>query len=141
MIRTRLSIAAVIALIVSPSARVNGAQPGLAIQSGVNVSWPTSTGNTYRVQWSLDDGGAGPWTDLGGPVSGDATTNSLYDPIPRGVRHYRVLEVVPGSTPAASIPVNGGFELGSGLVATNWSTTSSQRPVRTNLQVHGGSFS
>ncbi len=140
MKRTRLGIGVAITLIAIHCASLNAAQPGLTIQAGVNVSWPTSTGNTYRVQWS-PTGGAGTWTDLGGPVNGDATTNSIYDPAPKGVRHYQVLENVPGSAPAASIPVNGGFELGDGFIATNWSTTSSQRPVRTNLFAHSGSFS
>jgi CxxC motif-containing protein (DUF1111 family) len=138
MIRTQLSIG-LVAFIISACADVNAAQSALAIQTGVNVSWPTSTGNTYRVQWSPD--GGDPWVDLGAPLSGDGTTNSLYDPVPRGARRYQVLEIVPGTLPAASIPLNGGFELGNGLVATNWGTTSSQRPVRTNLQAHSGSFS
>ncbi|HMJ92195.1 MAG TPA: di-heme oxidoredictase family protein [Candidatus Acidoferrum sp.] len=140
MKRTRPGIGVAIALIVIQCASLNGAQPGLCIQSGVNVSWPASTGNTYRVQWS-PNGGAGSWANLGGPLAGSGMTNSLYDPAPRGVRQYQVLEIVPGSTPSASIPVNGGFELGNEFVATNWSTTSSQRPVRTNLFAHSGSFS
>jgi CxxC motif-containing protein (DUF1111 family) len=139
MTRTLFLLAATVALVLHGT-RAGSAQPALSIQSGVNVRWPTSTGNTYRVQWSPNDG-AGPWTDLGAPITGDARTNSLYDPVPQGTRLYRVLEIVPGAAPTDSIPVNGGFELGNGLVATNWSTTSSQRPVRTNLLAHSGSFS
>src|SRR5688500_17243943 len=79
-----------------------GAQPTVGIESGVKMSWATTTGNTYQVRWSANADG-GPWANLGGPVMGNGTTNSLYDPVPRGVRHYRVWEMVPGSAPAASI--------------------------------------
>ena len=120
--------------------RAFGGQPTLDIQSGVNVSWPTSTGNIYQVRWSPNPD-AGPWANLGGAVIGDATTKSLYDPIPRGARHYQVLEIVPGSTPVASIPLNGGFELGNGSIATNWNASANRPPVRTNLHAHSGSFS
>ena len=50
---------------------------------------------------------------------------------------YQVLETVPGS----SIPVNGGFESGSGGSATNWQTAASQPPSRSSAEAHSGSFS
>src|ERR1051326_7772722 len=90
-------------------------QPLLSVQPGVQFGWPTSTNNTYRVQWSPNPGGA--WTDLAGPLPGDGTTNLLYDPVPRGVRHYQVLEIVPGSSAGPGLPLNGGFESGSGITA------------------------
>ena len=46
-----------------------GAQPALGIQSGVIVSWPASTANTYQVRWSPNPE-AGPWANLGGAVIG-----------------------------------------------------------------------
>jgi CxxC motif-containing protein (DUF1111 family) len=140
MTRTLHFCLAAAALLALHDMRLLGAQPALGIQSGVNVSWPTSTGNTYRVQWS-PNGGVGPWADLGAPIIGNATTNSLYDPVSPGARQYRIVEIVPGSTPAASIPVNGGFELGNGFIATNWNAGAGQPPVRTNLHAHTGVFS
>jgi len=139
MRRTRTGTAAAFALLVSLCASVNGLEPRLTIESGVSVSWPTRTGHTYRVQWSPH--ATGPWTNWGDPIVGGGTTNSLYDPAPPGVRHYQVLEIVPGSAPASAIPVNGGFESGDGFVATDWSAGAGQPPVRTALLAHSGSFS
>src|SRR5436190_1218253 len=71
-------------------------QPLLSVQPGVQFGWPTATNNTYRVQWSANPNAA--WADLAVPMVGDGTTNLLYDPVPLGVRHYQVLEIVPGSS-------------------------------------------
>src|SRR5215212_11954226 len=102
----RLFLPLLVIALLFEAGNANGAT--LSIQSGVKVNWPAATGNTYRVQWSLNPGGA--WMDLSGPVPGNSPTSSFYDPAPPGARHYRVLEIVPGSAPAASIPVNGGFD-------------------------------
>ncbi|HZJ17030.1 MAG TPA: di-heme oxidoredictase family protein, partial [Chthoniobacteraceae bacterium] len=123
------------ALILIRGAAGIGAQPVLNIESGVVLSWPTATGNTYQPQWSPNP--SGPWTALGGPTPGDGTTKSLYDPSVSGSRFYQVLETVPGN----SIPVNGGFESGSGVSATNWQTAATQPPIRTSAEAHSGSFS
>ena len=139
MHRTLLVHAAAAALCLVFAMPAKGARPQLSIQSGVELRWPTSTGNTYRVQWSMAPGAS--WTDLGAALTGDGTTNSLYDPVPAEARLYRVLEILPGSVPAASIPVNGGFEFGSGASATNWSAAGGKPPVRTNAFAHSGAFS
>ena len=86
MKRTRLICWAITALPAIRGAGANGAQPARSIQSGVTSNWLTTTGATYRAQWSPHPGEAGPWTDLGTPVIGNATTYSLYDPVPPGAR-------------------------------------------------------
>src|SRR5205085_433470 len=79
----------------------------------------------------------------GGPVAGDGTTNSFYDPATNGARNYQVLEMVPGVPPSSGIPANGGFESGSGTNASNWLvSTAAGGPVyavRTNNNPHSGS--
>ena len=119
-----------------------GAQAHLDIQSGVQLSWPTTTNNTYLPQSSSNSGD--PWTNLGAALPGDGTTNSLYDPLPSDARGYRVLEIVPGAAPASVIPVNGGFESGSGTIASNWTVAQAAGgpvyAVRTNSNPHSGSF-
>ncbi len=117
----------------------SGAQPALSIETGVEVSWPTATGNTYQPQWSPAAGG--PWTDLGQLVPGDGATHSLYEPASSGSRCYQVVEVVPGMDPPPSLPVNGGFEAGSGIAADHWTAGASQPPVRTSGDAYSGSFS
>src|SRR5215208_4359784 len=61
-----------------------------------------------------------------------------------GTRTYQVLEMVPGSPPVIEISLNGGFESGSGTIASNWSvTTAAGGPVygvRTNSNPRSGSF-
>jgi len=126
-------------LLVGGSTGTHAAQPRLDIQSGVDLRWPTSTGRTYRVQWTAQAGTS--WNDLGTTSPGNGTTNSLYVPVPMGARQYRVLEIVPGSPASPVLPVNGGFELGNGTSASNWTTAASQPPVRTNTVAHTGSFS
>jgi CxxC motif-containing protein (DUF1111 family) len=116
-------------------------QPLLNVQPGVQVGWPTITNNTYRVQWSPNPGGA--WTDLPGPLPGDGTTNLLFDPVPLGVRRYQVLEIVPGSAAVPGLPLNGGFESGSGITASNWVVAQAAGGpvygVRTNATPRTGS--
>src|SRR5207247_277813 len=86
-------LAATVLLIII-GAGVADAQVQLDIQSGVQLSWPTSTNKTYVPQWSSNPGG--PWTDLSASAPGTGTTNTLYDPFPSGARSYQVLEIVPG---------------------------------------------
>jgi hypothetical protein len=111
-----------------------------AIQPGMQVSWPTTSGKTYEVQWAPASSPT-TWTDLATLVPGDGNTNFLFDTLwPSPHRYYRVLEISP-SAPAPSIVVNGGFEAGSGTTVSNWSQTGSQPPTRISTSSHGGSFS
>jgi len=116
------------------------AQVQLSLQTGVVLSWPTSTNDTYQPQWSPVSGAS--WNALGGALPGWGGTNSLYDPVSMGTRGYQVLEMVPGSAPVSATVVNGGFESGSGILASNWPvTTAAGGPVygvRTNDNPHGG---
>src|SRR5688500_6960418 len=118
-----------------------GAQPRLNLLSGVQFSWSTVASNTYQPQWSFNPGG--PWAALGGLVTGDGLTRSHFDPVPSRTRAYRILEMVPGSAPVIALPPNGGFEAGSGTIASNWSvTTAAGGPVygvRTNSNPRSGS--
>ena len=84
----RLHLACLLAAVATPAAENN--PPLLNIQSGVQLSWPTMTNNTYHPQWSPNPAGA--WADLGGALNGDGTTKSLYDPVASGLRRYQVLE-------------------------------------------------
>jgi CxxC motif-containing protein (DUF1111 family) len=114
----------------------NGDQPQINIQSGVQLSWPTSSNDTYQVQLSANS----TWTNLGGVLA--AATNSIY--IAGGAQSYRVLEMVPGSVSISSGVTNGGFEFGNGGMASNWPvTTAAGGPVygvRTNDNPHSGSY-
>ena len=130
-----IELLVVAALIASES----GAQPLLNVQSGVQVIWPTNPSKTYLPQWSSNS--SGPWAPLGAPVVGDGSAHSHFDPVASGVRAYQVLEMVP---PSVATPENGGFESGSGTIASNWSvTTAAGGPVhgvRTNSNPRGGAF-
>ena len=141
--KRRLSVRlTTIAVVCVLSACVSSAQVQLNIQSGVQLSWPTTSNNTYHLQWSPVSSGT--WTDLVAAVLGDGTTNSLYDPVRSGTRSYQVLEIIPGTPPSSAIPMNGGFENGTGTTANNWTVDSAAGgPVsaaRANNNPHGGSF-
>lgn len=129
-------------VVIAITATQSRAQPRLNLQSGVQFSWSTTTSNTYQPQWSSNP--TGPWAALGGLVPGDGSTHSHFDPVASGTRAYRVLEMVPGSPPVIALPLNGGFEAGSGTIASNWSvTTAAGGPVygvRTNSNPRSGSF-
>src|SRR5262245_1234172 len=142
------SIAAGVSLVgslvlIGIGATQSSAQPVLSIQPGVQFSWPTTTNGTYQPQWSSNPSTT--WSALGGIVPGDGLTHSQFDPVPVGARTYQVLEMIPGAPAVAAIPTNGGFELGSGSTANNWSvTTAAGGPVyavRTNSNPNSGSFS
>jgi beta-glucanase (GH16 family) len=111
----------------------------VAIQPGAQVSWPTTAGTTWTLQSANAAGANVIWNALLGPVAGDGTTNTLFDPLwPTQHTQYQVLQV---SSSTANIVVNGGFETGSGSSVSNWSTSGSQPPVRVSTSSHGGQFS
>ena len=127
------SLISIIPLLCIPAMNI-GADTRLSIHPEVELSWPTSAGATYQLQWS--EAPAGPWTDLGSPFAGDGGTISHVDGAPGGGRSYQVLEMLPGTDPEPALPVNGGFE-----AASNWTATGNQPPVRSGEEFHGGAFS
>jgi CxxC motif-containing protein (DUF1111 family) len=136
MIRASFVILAAAGFFVLSNMSLNGNQPEINIQSGFQLSWPTSSNNTYQVQLSANSN----WTNLGGVLA--AATNSIY--IAGVAQSYRVLEMVPGSVSISSSVTNGGFEFGNGGMASNWPvTTAAGGPVyglRTNDNPHSGSY-
>jgi beta-glucanase (GH16 family) len=129
-------------LMFSIGATLGGVQVQLNIQTGVQLGWSTpNTTNTYHLQWSPSSGGS--WNDLVAAVSGNGSTNTVFDPVPSGTRHYQDLEIIPGTSPSSASPTNGGFETGSGSNANNWTVdTAGGGPVygvRTNDNPHSGS--
>ena len=115
------------------------APPSLSIEPGSEVTWSTTLGNTYQLQWATDS--SGPWYDLGAPHMGDGSDRSFYDPAPGGSRHYQIVELTPGSEPLPQIPINGGFESGTGANPDHWTTAGNQPAVRIDSDSHNGSFS
>jgi CxxC motif-containing protein (DUF1111 family) len=131
-----------IIFIAAAGMRASG-QTLLNIQNGVQLAWPTSaTNNIYQPQWSANPGG--PWSNLSATFPGNGLTNWLYTQVPGGARYYQVLEIVPGAPAVALIPTNGGFESGSGTVASNWVVSlAAGGPVyaiRTNDNPRTGNF-
>jgi hypothetical protein len=103
------------------------------------LSWPTTAGNTYQVQWTAAPAGAGSvWTNLIGRLSGDGTTNSTFDPLDLGgERAYRVLE---STTYVTTNVVNGGFESGTSSNVANWTVYGVEPPYRVNTNAHSGTW-
>jgi hypothetical protein len=60
----------------------------------VAVSWPTSVSTNYQVQWAIDPSTNAAWSNLTMQVTGDGTTNAVFDPFgayPN--KFYRVLQL------------------------------------------------
>jgi len=104
------------------------------------LSWPTSVGDNYQLQWTPAPATAGStWNNLTGVIAGTGATNSLFDPLNAGGgRAYRVLEYV---TYFTTNVVNGGFETGTGTNAANWTSSGSQPPYRVSTNSHSGAWS
>lgn len=129
---------ALLAIIASVSAPIGAETPSLSIEPGVELHWTTTPGNTYQAQWAQT--ASGPWSDLGTAVLGDGGSHTIYDPGAPTSRQYRLVEDVPVSDPIPAIPINGGFESGSGATPENW-TTAIQPAIRTDSDFHSGSYS
>lgn len=103
------------------------------------MSWPTSVGDNYQVQWTtppVNDNSV--WNNLGGVISGNGLTNTLFDPSDvGGVRAYQVLDYTPD---VVTNIVNGGFENGTGTNASNWTSSGVEPPYRVNTTAHSGSW-
>jgi CxxC motif-containing protein (DUF1111 family) len=121
-------------------ADISRAQVHLNLQTGVQVNWPTITNDTYQVQWSSGSG----WNNLGTMVSGSGTTNTLSDMASSGSRQYQALQIVPVTAASSASPTNGGFELGSGTNATDWTVDLAAggpvSAIRANDNPHSGSY-
>ena len=61
------------------------------VQDGVGISWPSTDGSIYTVQWKADL--TNPvWNSLSPTVEGDWTTKTVFDPTIDSSRFYQVLE-------------------------------------------------
>lgn len=64
------------------------------IQDGYGISWPSTDGSTYTVQWTDALGSNTVWNSLGPDVEGDWTVKTVFDPIGlHSNRFYRVREM------------------------------------------------
>ena len=77
------------------------------------LSWSTTVGNNYQVQWTTAPVNGSPvWNNLTGLMAGNGMANSMFDPLDAGsARAYRVLEY---TTYVSTNVANGGFEFGHG---------------------------
>jgi hypothetical protein len=51
-----------------------------SVDHGVLISWPSMIGTNYQPQWSADLFTNNVWSNLTNQVSGNGTTNSVFDP-------------------------------------------------------------
>ncbi len=102
--------------------------------------WPTAAGNNYQVQWSTPPvNNNSTWNNLTGIMPGTGTTNTMFDPLDvSGTRSYRVLEY---TAYVVTNIINGGFEMGTGSNASNWTSSGIEPPYRVNTNSHSGTWS
>ena len=64
------------------------------IQDGVGISWPTTAGADYMIQWSASLETNTVWNSMSPVVEGDWTTKTVFDPfVNPSNRFYRILEL------------------------------------------------
>lgn len=105
---------------------------------GASFSWSTVDGGSYQLQQAADP--EGPWGDLGSGVPGDGDSVTVYYPVEMGSGVFRLEATVPVGPASSDLPVDGGFELGSGTGFDHWSTAASQPPVRWSADSRSGGF-
>ena len=63
------------------------------VQPGIQVSWPSTSGTLYDVQWTGNLGSSN-WSNLVSSVAGNGNTNTVSDAISTNqYRFYRVVEL------------------------------------------------
>ena len=65
-----------------------------SIARGTGIRWFASNNVTYQVQWSGAPPGTNTsWNNLGSPISGHGTTNTVFDPAGPAHKFFRVLAI------------------------------------------------
>lgn len=77
------------------SATPFGPMPLVAgMERGVGIRWFAVSGVTYQVQWASEDLGTNTvWDSLGGAITGDGTTNTVFDPVGPPHNYYQVISI------------------------------------------------
>jgi cellulose 1,4-beta-cellobiosidase len=77
------------------SAAPNGPMPLIAsIAPGAGITWFASNSVTYQVQWASEDLGTNTvWNNMGGSISGNGATHTVFDPAGPPHNVYRVLSI------------------------------------------------
>jgi beta-glucanase (GH16 family) len=79
---------------VYPAAAEPGPAPVVTIEAGVAIRWFAENGVLYQVQWSSElNGDEASWNDLGDPVTGDGTIQTVLDTGGPPRNFYRVIEM------------------------------------------------
>ena len=66
----------------------------VSITRASGIRWFASNSVTYQVQWTSALLGSNTvWNNLGNPISGDGTTNTIYDPVGPPHNYYQVLSI------------------------------------------------
>jgi fibronectin type 3 domain-containing protein len=77
------------------SAIPNGPRPLVAaVARGVGIRWFASNSVTYQVQWcSAPPSTNTVWNNLGTPIAGNGTTNTVFDPVGQVQKFYQVIGI------------------------------------------------
>jgi beta-glucanase (GH16 family) len=119
------------------------------VQQGVDLNWPTIVNTNYQPQWTAALLPTNtPWSNLVSQITGNGTTNSLFDPFGSfQQKFYQVLQISGGPAPNSGNQIlNPGFEIAGAAPsnAANWVVDliagGPATAVRTNDNPHSGSF-
>jgi hypothetical protein len=121
------------------------------VEPGVFISWPTMVSSNYQPLWATVLSTNTPWSNLVSQITGDGTTNSVFDAFGSyQQKFYQVLQIggsaSDGTGPMGNVVSNGGFETAGATTsnAANWTVDQASggpvSGVRTNDNPHSGSF-
>jgi hypothetical protein len=65
----------------------------ITVSPAVRISWFASNSITYQVQWASDLNSNPVWNDLGSPLPGQGSSNSVVDPFGPPHNFYQVLSI------------------------------------------------
>ena len=82
-----------VSLASAASGQNQASQSSPAAGAAVQISWPSTSGKTYNVQWNNNPGGNN-WSNLVSSVAGNGNTNTVSDVMsPTQQRFYRVVQL------------------------------------------------
>jgi CxxC motif-containing protein (DUF1111 family) len=111
----------------------------VTLELGQTVEWSTEAGKTYQLQRANVTNSQ--WLEVDAPMDGDPGSFSIFQSKDGVNWQYRLKATTPGVTPPPALPINGGFEAGSGNNLEDWITAGNGTSQRFSGDARTGTHS